>query len=209
MDTLASRSRRLDPDSESETNETCGPTSLMLFAYWDHGSSCWRTSQLTLDLDLTPSSVTLPKQGSMRNGRLYQRPMSARAIEENDSLLLPTPAADDSGNSPENHLRKKPGRKVVTSLRVMARGGLLPTPQARDGGAGPDYAREGRPDSGTDDLVTMIAKLLPTPTSRDGKGRNQRNDKRCLTGAITRLQSDDTNDSSDDLRLFPLMTVDG
>lgn len=51
--------------------------------------------------------------------------------------LLPTPAAHDSGNSPENHLRKKPGREQVTSLAIIAENGLietggrlLPTPTA-------------------------------------------------------------------------------
>lgn len=41
--------------------------------------------------------------------------------------LLPTPAAHDSGNTPENHLRKKPGREVVTSLQVLVNHGLIPT----------------------------------------------------------------------------------
>lgn len=41
--------------------------------------------------------------------------------------LLPTPAANDSGNTPENHLRKKPGRQVVTSLMVLVDYGLIRT----------------------------------------------------------------------------------
>lgn len=41
--------------------------------------------------------------------------------------LLPTPAAHDSGNTPENHLRKKPGRTQVTSLQVIVDYGLLST----------------------------------------------------------------------------------
>ena len=41
--------------------------------------------------------------------------------------LLPTPAANDSGNTPEQHLRKKPGRMVVTSLQVMADHDLIRT----------------------------------------------------------------------------------
>jgi hypothetical protein len=42
-------------------------------------------------------------------------------------VLLPTPAAHDSGNTPENHLRKKPGRSQVTSLQVIVDYDLLPT----------------------------------------------------------------------------------
>lgn len=50
--------------------------------------------------------------------------------------LLPTPVAQPSGNSPAEHLRKKPGRERVTDLAIIVEndllptGGLLPTPQA-------------------------------------------------------------------------------
>ena len=50
--------------------------------------------------------------------------------------MLPTPVAQPSGNSPEAHLRKKPGRERITDLAIivenglLATGGLLPTPQA-------------------------------------------------------------------------------
>lgn len=39
--------------------------------------------------------------------------------------LLPTPVAQPSGNSPEDHLRKKPGREVVTDLSIMAEHNLF------------------------------------------------------------------------------------
>lgn len=41
--------------------------------------------------------------------------------------LLPTPVAHDSGNSPEEHLLKKPGRGVVTSLAIIVENDLLLT----------------------------------------------------------------------------------
>ena len=41
--------------------------------------------------------------------------------------LLPTPVAQHSGNTPENHLRKKPGRKVVTDLAILVENDLLST----------------------------------------------------------------------------------
>lgn len=50
--------------------------------------------------------------------------------------LLPTPVAQPSGNTPGEHLRKKPGRERVTDLSIIVEndllptGGLLPTPQA-------------------------------------------------------------------------------
>lgn len=54
---------------------------------------------------------------------------NARPLSEviETGLLLPTPAAHDSANTPENHLRKKPGRTQVTSLQVIVDYGLLPT----------------------------------------------------------------------------------
>jgi len=64
---------------------------------------------------------------------------------------------------------------------------LLPTPAASDGARGPDLARANRPDSGGMDLTTVVERLLPTPTSRDHKGRNQRDDDSCLPGAIEHL----------------------
>jgi DNA (cytosine-5)-methyltransferase 1 len=83
--------------------------------------------------------------------------------------LLPTPAANDSGNTPEDHLRKKPGRQVVTSLMVLVDGGLiasggrlLPTPTLDDAG---NVTRD------SDDfqsLTRTAAQLLPTPTTQDG-----------------------------------------
>ena len=64
---------------------------------------------------------------------------------------------------------------------------LLPTPQAADGGGG-YLTRSG--DRGTELLLPGVARaygngdLLPTPTSRDHKGHNQRRDETCLTGAL-------------------------
>ena len=46
---------------------------------------------------------------------------TAEAIRD----LLPTPCANDSGNTPEEHLAKKPGRSVVTSLMVLVNHDLL------------------------------------------------------------------------------------
>ncbi len=40
---------------------------------------------------------------------------------------LPTPVEQPSGNTPEDHLRKKPGREVVTDLAIITENNLLPT----------------------------------------------------------------------------------
>lgn len=79
--------------------------------------------------------------------------------------MLPTPVAQTSGNSPEAHLRKKPGRERVTDLAVLvehgllATGGLLPTPQATNATASSTgYGAN---------LHEVARELLPTPKAGD------------------------------------------
>ena len=98
------------------------------------------------------------------------------------ATLLPTPAANDSGNTPENHLRKKPGRTQVTSLQIIAEyglietgGRLLPTPQAHDaqGGKTPEQVATMRAKGhGVANLNEVPFHLLPTPAVNDmGAGK--------------------------------------
>lgn len=83
--------------------------------------------------------------------------------------LLPTPVAQPSGNTPEEHLRKKPGRVRVTDLAILVENGLLPsggrmlpTPRTSDtNGAG------AHGDGGLD-LRTAVT-LLPTPDTTMGQ----------------------------------------
>ena len=79
--------------------------------------------------------------------------------------MLPTPVAQTSGNSPEAHLRKKPGRAQVTDLAILvehgllATGGLLPTPQATNATASSTgYGAN---------LHEVARELLPTPSASD------------------------------------------
>lgn len=82
--------------------------------------------------------------------------------------LLPTPVAQPSGNTPEDHLRKKPGRAVVTDLAIIAENGLigsggrlLPTPRTTDMN-GP-----GAHGMGGVDLRTAVT-MMPTPRATRG-----------------------------------------
>lgn len=97
--------------------------------------------------------------------------------------LLPTPVAQYSGNTPENHLRKKPGRKIVTDLSILAEhdlfgsgGELLPTPVSTEWkGTKRSASRKGG--------ASLTDTLLPTPRASDGAhgGPNQRGSKGDLT----------------------------
>lgn len=82
-------------------------------------------------------SETLPKRGMTVGGRLYELPMSVPRTTDrgcSSSPHLPTP---------EEHLRKKPGRTRVTDLAIVVENGLmasggavLPTPNASDASGG-------------------------------------------------------------------------
>lgn len=91
--------------------------------------------------------------------------------------LLPTPVAQPSGNSPEEHLRKKPGRVVVTDLAIIAENGLigsggrlLPTPDAYSGSRGGSQDPEKRRDGGHTVSIADVAEhsLLGTPRASQG-----------------------------------------
>lgn len=112
-------------------SDISGRTSRTPFAFYDRDSSCWKMSQGTFLSDSIEFLVILPTSGSMRSGRLFERPMLGPAIVEPAcSLLLPTPtsAAGMGGNERRGGARGNelllPG--LVKTFR------LLPTPTARD-----------------------------------------------------------------------------
>lgn len=99
------------------------------------------------------------------NGNGHGKSLSIEA-----QRLLPTPTASLSGNTPEEHLRKKPGRERVTDLSILvendllATGGkLLPTPRASDGEKGGPNQRGSKGDL----TVSSAVHLLPTPKAGD------------------------------------------
>ena len=90
-----------------------------------------------------------PQSNSVRKGRgamVHNRQWSAPGLEQVVEMiqghlprefeswdevpgasraLLPTPVAQQSGCSPEDHLRKKPGRTQVTDLAIIVENGLM------------------------------------------------------------------------------------
>ncbi len=69
------------------------------FAEWNPQAQTWDTFEVDLFSGRSvPYSATWPTSGSMRNGRVCERPRSARAIAESafsSSATLPTPRAAD------------------------------------------------------------------------------------------------------------------
>lgn len=136
-------------------------------------------------------------RGVRRRGGVVERDADGSARERatpGHLSLLPTPVAQPSGNSPEEHLRKKPGREVVTDLAIIAENGLiesggklLPTPDAYSGSRGgsqhPEKRRDGGHTVSLADVTEHQIELLPTPnvamaeggqTSRSGARKDER-----------------------------------
>lgn len=89
-------------------------------ASYDHESSCWKTSQLSLFEEDEKWLGRLPKSGMTRNGKLYQLGCSVRLISANDgsqSVMLPTPTAKANQTAPTMRKHWK---------------GILPTPTVND-----------------------------------------------------------------------------
>lgn len=79
----------------------------------------------------TPLLKTPTSQLAINGGS--QHPDKRKAVGHGPTLadevehLLPTPVAQPSGNTPEDHLRKKPGRERVTDLAILTENGLIET----------------------------------------------------------------------------------
>lgn len=140
-------------------------------ATWNKQRDVWEAPEMDLISGRwAVYSETLPRSGSMRNGELFELPTWERATEGQGCSYLPTPVAQPSGNTPEEHLRKKPGREVVTDLAIIAENGLLetggrllPTPRTTD------MNGHGHHGEGGMDLRTTVT-LLPTPSVADVEG---------------------------------------
>jgi C-5 cytosine-specific DNA methylase len=157
-------------------------------------------------------------QGMWDSGFVYEVQTSERRTNENESLLLPTPVADDDGKSPQKSYRHKQNmqggaRKSFTSLQVLAKANfeqprLLPTPGANDSTGPEKETRKARQEKQTGgNSLRDLPKLLPTPTTQDAhnnaglaqQGRNSDplNVAVLRTGESMSQQSEDGKQSSE------------
>jgi hypothetical protein len=157
-----------------------GPSSLVSLATFDPDSHSLRTVQCSLFEDSTACSVTLPRWGSMRNGRLYRRPMLELCIGESGSGFWPMFPTPDTGMSPNGHGIRggKPGNghNSGNSLIAMAKHGMWPTPtlgDSRSSGSRNTETSKAHPGLSLTDAVRGDAgkgRMWPTPNARDHKG---------------------------------------
>jgi hypothetical protein len=140
-------------------------------AMWNAVRGVWETGQMQLFCEHSELySETLPREGTMRNGRLYERPTSGHRIEgkESSSGLLPTPTAILNAPAPW-----KPGvdwwlqSRATRNLEGVVTGNtpLMGTPTSRDykGVPGKNVQLASLP---------RDISLLPTPNATDRKGSN-------------------------------------
>lgn len=100
------------------------------FAKYDPATSSLKTSQLCWDGEAQEFCATLPEAGMMRNGILYELPISDSLISENEFLSLPTPTrVDYKGGC--NKPRKNGGSPRESELKHYLKirfGGTYPNP---------------------------------------------------------------------------------
>ncbi len=147
------------------------------FAKYDRDSSSWKTHQHSLLGGLESFSQTWPSSGVMRDGECWERTTLAPCTSANESGLLPTPVAIDTGS----RFNRSPsdGAALRPTLGAMARFNLWPTPTVKG-----NYNRKGLTKQSGDGLATAVMRW-PTPTARDYRGvhRSERGRERRLENA--------------------------
>ena len=114
-----------------------GPSSGESYASYDPHTSCWKTSQASLDGGLQVYSETLPRSGTMRNGKLYPlQPLVPRTLGR-ESLLWPTLTKSDGAMRlrfsiealTKRHYNQTPGGgQCILNEEMAAFFDLSPTP---------------------------------------------------------------------------------
>lgn len=151
-------------------------------ANFDHDSSSWKTSQLSLLADSTESSAVFPRSGMTRSGSLSELPTLERLTDGSGYSSWPTPRAYSHGDS------NTPG---LTTLDIRVRGmyednpRYWPTPMVPNGGRsiahaemiGGTFYADGK--KVQLDLAAAV-RTWPTPRNRDWKGGG----KDCLDSAV-------------------------
>lgn len=123
-------------------------------ARFDPSSSSWKTLGASARGGSTGSSPTLPKQGSMRSGRLYARPMSGPRTDARGCSFWPTPTAVAYGTSQNGSNASRPSAGTP-GLEWLGR--WWPTPCAADAR---DSARHTtRPDAASHAGTTLTDKI--------------------------------------------------
>ncbi len=153
-DSRASRGAAPGSGRGATTSGGSGRGSLGSFGTYPPGSSSLRTSPgLFPEEDSSPSSVTWPRSGSMRSGRLFVRPRLGLRTSGSGCSSWPTATVTSGAQTAEN---PTPGQTGGTTLDGRRR----TRPARRTGKHGEPGAGERHP---------TILSTWATPTARDHK----------------------------------------
>lgn len=104
------------------------------FAWYDHGSRCWRTWQRCLIEGWERYSEVWPRSGMTRNGIAYQLPTLEPATNGTEYGLLPTPTRSDAKGAPRNRYFRSKAYKgnLCEALRNGPNDPIYPHPDFVD-----------------------------------------------------------------------------
>ena len=179
--TRASPSQLLGVEREKKTPDTSGPRSSGWFAKWAQGTWSARMSEGTFPWASTEFSPTLPKRGSMLNGRLFERPTPERPTAASDCSSWPTAQASDfkgpnrsGGTGTSTHmLASVADRWPTRDANVMNDGEDPETFMARK----KHHAEKSENPTRAGIPLTIRALMWPTATSGDAKASGSRTSK--------------------------------
>ena len=167
-DSLASRGPSQASETGRTTRDGSGPRSLASFGTYPPGSSSLRTCRgLFPEEDLSLCSVTWPRSGSMRSGRVYALPRLGLHTAGNGCSSWHTPDTGTGGST-------RGATAQPYGLQTDAKD--WPTPEAHNA-----KGRSSRADRS--DLVSAVSDRGPPaqtetgPGSRSGSGRRTETDK--------------------------------
>ena len=180
----ASRTQAQESNGEATTNATSSTPSAISLATWHRDSSSWRTCAASLPgMGLDDSLDDWPTSGSMRNGVVYERPMSVPRTAESGSSSWPTAAAN--WPTPNTRDSASAGRHT-TKTGVMHTGTTL-TDAMRQWPGPPDQTETGvvsssicGPHCGTPQGSDMVTGARTAPESRQA----------CLGRDLSRMGKD-------------------
>ena len=110
-------------------NAICGLRQSDAFAWYDHGTHSWRTSQgCLLTGTFSEFSETWMKQGMMRDGVCWEQTIVEQTTEENGYGFWPTPQSTEARQGLQ--IRREGKKGTQQSLSTMVR--FYPTPNVSD-----------------------------------------------------------------------------
>ena len=171
-----------------EADQECGSTWHELSMKYDLDSHSWRIHRSLFPEDLSPSLVTLPKWGMMRDGALFQHLTAERPISGTESGLWRTPTVGmlnaDRAKDTEYAARKEAKGQTITLADQVRHERLWPTPRSCSAMASSITQESAWNQDRFPNLETMVGRRTwPTPQSSDNRDRGNLG-----SGAIQRRQ---------------------